>query len=107
MQSARCGREHRTDYHHGARPRNEARTRVKNRTKGRRARSKPAFKYAPARAVALQRQRQLIGFIRCCVLGGHRRHYIVAMGEQELAAFMGAEFMMGTATGDWRLQHVQ
>jgi len=29
------------------------------------------------------------------------------MGEQELAAFMGAEFMMGAGTGDWRLQHVQ
>jgi hypothetical protein len=26
------------------------------------------------------------------------------MGEQELAAFMGAEFMMGTAMDDQRLQ---
>ena len=48
-----------------------------------------------------------MGFTRCCELGGHRHHYIVAMGERELAAFMGAEFMMGAATDDWRLQHVQ
>ena len=29
------------------------------------------------------------------------------MGEQELAAFMGAEFIMGTAMDDQRLQPVQ
>ena len=65
------------------------------------------FNYTPARMGVPQGQWQLIGFTRCCELGGHRHHYIVAMGEQELAAFMGAEFMMGTGTGDWRLQHVQ
>ena len=29
------------------------------------------------------------------------------MGEQELEAFMGAEFMTGTVMDDWRVQPVQ